>query len=390
MWYRVRYVDPVERRVLERALSAADEAAARREVSAGGAVVLSLQVQGATARRGRVDDVNLLCRELMTLVRAGLTVVEALEALALTSRQPDLIQAVLAALSRGKSLSGALSEAGGVPPLLVASVRASERTGDLPHALEAYLHFADMMGGLRGRLISAALYPAIVTTLGMGIALFLLMVVVPRFAKFYGDSLASASLSTRAILWASQVLSQSTGWVIGGLALMAVAGLAAWRSGALGRGLRGVANLWPWLANQLLHFELSRLYEALALLVRGGYSLHEALGVVGGLAMSPDMQQRVSAARGLVELGRSASAALTGAGLSDPISHRLLQAGERGGDFERVLQAVAARHRAAFDLFVERATRVAEPLLLLGVALLVGGMVVTLYLPIFDIAGALQ
>ena len=91
-------------------------------------------------------------------------------------------------------------------------------------------------------------------------------------------------------------------------------------------------------------------------------------------------------ARATLSRGRSVVAAFGDAGLADPVSARLLAVGERSGNFAVVLQAIAARHAAAFATFIERATRVVEPLLLLVVALIVGGIVLMMYMPIFDIA----
>lgn len=87
--------------------------------------------------------------------------------------------------------------------------------------------------------------------------------------------------------------------------------------------------------------------------------------------------------------GRSASAALAGAGLTETVTERLLAVGERTGSFSTVLQVIADRHSQAFTTFIERATRIVEPLLLLLVALAVGAIVVMMYMPIFDIAGGL-
>ena len=92
----------------------------------------------------------------------------------------------------------------------------------------------------------------------------------------------------------------------------------------------------------------------------------------------------------MIAQGVSVSRAFAASSITNAVTERLLRAGERGGDFGAVLHAVSQRHAESFETFVERATRVVEPLLLLVVAVLVGGLVVTLYMPIFDLAGSLQ
>jgi len=283
-----------------------------------------------------------------------------------------------------------MAELGQFPALLVASVRASERTSDLAHALDAYLRFDDLVGALRRRVISAALYPLLVVSLGALIAVFLLLVVIPRFARLYGDGTAQLSLATRGLLNVSALLAQQP-WLVPVVLLVALA-VAGWasRAGRPGRAWAWCVDHQPWLARQAAHFERARLFEALALLVRGGYSLHEAIGVCQTLSSQAGSQARLAEARARIERGSAASQGFAAAGLTDTVTERLMRAGERGGEFDRVLTAIAERHRLAFETVVDRATRIVEPVLLLGVALMVGSLVVLLYMPVFDIAASVR
>jgi general secretion pathway protein F len=393
MDFEARLFDPASRTVRLQRVEAADEATARSLLVEGGGTVLALQVVRprvhAPAGTTRTD-LALWCRELRALLQAGLSVVEALDALSAAAGPGSVYEALLGRLREGKALSMAMHDAGGFPPLLVASVRASERTSDLTHALDAYLRFDDMVGGLRRKVISAALYPALVVGLGAAISIFLLLVVIPRFAGLYSEAGAGASGATRVLLAFSAALERQP-WLVP-VALAVLLGAASWAfTGNRPRGAGAwLVRSWPWLGRQVAHFERARLFEALALLVHGGYSLHEALSVCLTLAQGALMEGRMREARQRIEHGASASLAFQAAGLTDPVTERLIRAGERGGEFDRVLRAIAERHRQAFETFVERATRIVEPVLLLGVALMVGSMVVLLYMPVFDIAASVR
>jgi general secretion pathway protein F len=123
---------------------------------------------------------------------------------------------------------------------------------------------------------------------------------------------------------------------------------------------------------------------------RGGYTLDEALQVCVGLGIGARMEAGISRARTDMGRGRAVSAAFAQAGLTEAVSERLLAVGERTGGFDAVLQTIADRHAEAFATFVERAMRIVEPLLLLIVALAVGGIVVMMYMPIFDMASGIR
>jgi general secretion pathway protein F len=137
------------------------------------------------------------------------------------------------------------------------------------------------------------------------------------------------------------------------------------------------------------HFRLAKLYQSLALMFRGGYTLDEAMQVCRGLDLGPRLQPAIGLAQADLARGRGVAAALAAAGLTDTVTARMMAAGERSGHFDKALEIVAQRHATAFATFIERVTRVVEPVLLLLVALVVGGIVVLMYMPIFDLASGL-
>ena len=399
MDYVVRFLDASAAAVREQVVSARTAGEAKAQLESAGGVVLSVTTSWRSVLNQRVkrplssSEVATICREIRALVAAGLSVVEALEALA-TARDgdkgPSIHARLLEQLRAGRSLSNAMERVSGFLLLLVASVRSSERTSNLIEALDAYLRYDDMISALRRRLVSASLYPGIVVSLGLLICAFLLWVVVPRFAALYGQVAGSAGTATHLLLRGSLFLKEHPGWV-GSLLLVLILATAVFFSRGGGRRLCDrLADAWPWLGAQLAHFERARIYEALALLVKCGFSLHESLALCGELARGEKGRRRIDLARTRIESGVNVTTAFFEAGLTDSVTARLLRASERGGDFDRVLRAIALRHSQAFEAFVDRATRIVEPLLLLGVALLVGSMVVLLYMPIFDISASIR
>lgn len=394
--FRVRYFDPARSGVVEEAIEAASEAAARETLAAARRVVLDLRpLAGPAPARGSGApfDVAWWCRELRTLLKAGMTVVEALETLQAQAGggvRERVHGHLLRALREGQSLSRAMRGSGAFSDVLVASVSASERTSTLVDALDDYLRYDQLLRRLRRQAVSAAIYPAVVTALGAVIALFLLLYVVPRFSRMYTDVHRNLSPATQAVLWLSAMVRSHFAVIIAALGLAGFGAVAAWRSGWVARAAAGVvASIGP-LDRRIDAYRLAKLYQSLALMFRGGYTLDEAIEVAGSLDLGRRLSGSLAQARRDIARGRSVAAALSEAGLTDAVTERLLAVGERTGAFDTVLQTIADRHAEDFATFVERATRIIEPLLLLGVALVVGGIVVMMYMPIFDIANSIR
>ena len=395
-FFNVRYFDPTRAAVTEERAEAESESMLRARWASTGRVVLALRAERMAAgpsRRSARFDVAWWCRELGTLLKAGMTVVEALETLDAQSRGTarEAVHAqLLRSLREGQALSRAMQGAGAFPEVLVASVTASERTSTLTSALEDYLRYDEMIERLKRQVLSAAIYPAVVVSLGALISLFLLLYVIPRFSRMYVDFHGAVSLPTQVLMFTSRVLHEQLPLVVGVLVALGLAAIWAWRAGhVLDMAVRVIEGIGP-LRRQWDHFRRAKLYQSLALMFRGGYTLDEALAVCEGMGLGLSAQASIAKARGELARGRSVAAAFGEAGLTDTVSERLLAVGERSGGFDAVLQTIADRHASTFTTFVERATRIVEPLLLLIVALVVGGIVVMMYMPIFDIANGVR
>ena len=397
--YLVRWIPLGHTRVLEEVRDAVSSQILRLELESTGGKVLhvaplpkSRDIKRLSPRSQDID-VTWWCKELATLLRAGMTVVEAVETMQLQSTggsRANAQQILLKALHEGKSLSQAMLKTGLFPKVLVASVTASERTSTLVVALEDYLRYDLQMQGLRKQAIGAAIYPSIVITFGFLISLFLLLFVIPRFSKMYGTFHARISGATSWILSLSHFVQHSMPMLFLLSCLLLALTLLAWQL-RWWHALAGMAaeNL-PVLRDATKDFRASQLYQSLALTLRGGFPLIEALQVCESLGLGPKMMTALARVIPAIERGQAASQAFVEAGLADFVAERLLRVGERNGQFPEVLQALADRHAQSFSTFVQRATRLIEPLLLVSVALMVGGIVVMMYMPIFDIANGMR
>jgi general secretion pathway protein F len=403
--YVARVFRPGDPAVLEQVVPASGPAEARTQLQAQGYVVLSIQaVAQPLLQRLRLSARTkagtgrkafaLLYRELRTLVQAGMTVVEAVDTLSARERLggtgDGLAAALLAKLEQGQALSTAVESLPGSPAVLVAAIRAGERTSNLVEALDDYLRFDALVEQLRRKVVSAAIYPSMVMALGIGISFFLLMVVLPNFARMYQGLRGAATGGTALVIATSQWVSENRALTFG-LFAVAVVAFAFWV--ASGRAKQDLAA-WAWrvpqLRSRMQDFQLAMLYQALALLLRGGYPMVEALTVAASSALSAQLKAGLERVRTRIEHGGLVSQGLSDAGLCDEVGRRLMAAAERNGEFHLAADVVSKLHAERFELFVERMTRIVEPVLLMAVALVVGGIVVAMYLPVFDMATRLR
>jgi general secretion pathway protein F len=394
MLFRVRLFDSSALVVRDEIVEADSRAALNLAPLKGTVVSIERvrQLRRLGSRRERLD-VAWWCRELRTLLAAGMTVVEAIDTLRtqeLGSARAHVHDALAQSLGQGLALSAAMERLDVFPPVLIAGIKAGERTSGLLAALDDYARYHELLDGLRRKVISAAIYPGLVVSLGGAVTLFLLLFVVPRFAKMYGDLRGSMSWTTTALVHLSRFLNNHEFAAIA-VAVCALSGLAYWiAQGYAARAAGVVAEHIAPLQRQIDQFRLAKLYHSLALMFRGGYALDDAIRRCTTLQIGDAMTANLKRAATALAHGQRVSSAFSDAHLTDPVTARLLQVGERTGNFDTVLQAIADRHAAAFATFVERVTKIVEPVLLLIVALAVGSIVVLMYMPVFDIATGIR
>ncbi|MFN3545127.1 MAG: type II secretion system F family protein [Thiobacillus sp.] len=378
-------------------VDAADANDAADQARLKGLTVLDVRAAGGWGRlpwsRRLHFPLSLFSRELLALLNSGLSLVEALQTLNEKESKPEarkILGGVLKRLYEGESFSTAISHfPDAFPPLYVATVRAAERTSDLPQALSRYVAYQAQVEQVRKKVVSASIYPLLLLIVGALVALFLLGFVTPRFASVYADNLDR-------LPWMSRVLMQWGGFVEAHVlnaalllaALIGVAGYGATRPRVRAWISRQLWRL-PGLGEPLRIFQLTRFYRTVGMLLSGGIPVVTALEMAGGL-LQPELRQRLAAAAASIREGQPLSLAMERAGLVTPVALRMLRVGEKSGRMGEMMEAIATFHEEETSRFVEWFTRLFEPALMAVIGLVIGIIVVMLYLPIFELAGSLE
>jgi general secretion pathway protein F len=264
-------------------------------------------------------------------------------------------------LREGQTLGAALSEhPHNFPTLYVATVRAAERTGALREALTRYIAYQQQVDVLRKSLINASIYPAVLCAAGLLVVAFLMGYVVPRFSSIYEDLGSNLPFASRMLMRWGQFL-DAHGFEVALGAVALIAGLIYAFTRASVRAAIGarIARI-PALGRRLHIYQLARLYRT------------------------------VANATQAVREGRSLGDAMEQFGLTTPVAARMLRVGERSGNMGEMMERIASFYDEELSRWVGLVTRLVEPILMSLIGIVIGVIVVLMYFPIFELAGAIQ
>jgi general secretion pathway protein F len=379
-------------------VEAATAAGARLQAGSEGRRVLSCEAVGEAqstsrpGRRQRALDVAAFAHELASLLSAGLSVLQSLQTLALaeSSKGSGDLAEVARIVSEGQTLSAAMEGAGAAfPPLLVATIRASEQTGNLSEALLRYAEHQQSLKALRDKVTGAAIYPLLLLGLGALVVLFLLGVVVPRFATLISSTRQELPWTSQLLMSWGQLVADSPGTMAAAAATLLVGSIAAVRhlirSGGRARWIEALPVVGPLVRD----FRHAQLYRTTGMLVQGGIPLPRALTLCQNL-LGNDDRARLQRTIEMVHEGRSLSDALDITGIADAVTRGMLSVAERTGAVAEILERIARFKESRLQRSVDWAGRLIEPALMIVIGLVIGGIVVMMYLPIFDLASSLQ
>lgn len=395
MRFRLRAISP-DGRIESLDLDAFDEPNARREAESRGYTIVAVRrarwLPSGSGTQARFP-VQLLSQELLVLLRAGLSVVEAIETLIEKERRAEfrsVLERIAEIVREGRPLSAALAEfPSAFSTLYVATVRAAERTSDLPAALERYVAYQGQLDAARKRVIDSSIYPLLLLLVGGLVSLFLLFYVVPRFGRIYEDrSVDLPVFSAMLLAWGRLV----EGYGAAAFALLGAGVIAttlALREPTVRAGF--TAALWrlPAVGERAKVYQLARLYRTTGMLLRGGMPLVAALDLVGDL-LQPILRGSLASARRAISEGRGVAGSMEANALVTPVALRMLVVGERGGNMHEMMERIASFHDEELSRWLDRFTRVFEPVLMAAIGLVIGVIVILMYMPIFELAGNLQ
>jgi general secretion pathway protein F len=390
-------------RVATRQIEAANVQQARQIASGDGHAVLECSPKELPDTRTilmgrlgivgpRVIDTVAFSQDLATLMEAGVTVKEGVDALAhreTTPSRQQVLRRLNDAMTEGLSLSAALDQSNAFPPLLVATIAASEQTGDLAAGLSRYAKHQQSLRAVRDRVIGACVYPLLLLTVGSFVVLMLLGVVVPRFSRLLDNQNHELPMLSKLLMAWGQFADAHPSVPFAMLAAFIVAimlVISQWRDAD--KRKKWLARL-PGVARVVREFQHLQMYRTTAILTSRGITVHKAL-VFSEDLLSPADRERLRAGLARMREGQAISTSLSAAGLSDEIATSMLAVAERSGALPEMLDRIADFYERSLQRNIDIVSRLIEPVLMIVFGIVIGGIVVLMYLPIFDLASSIS
>lgn len=373
-----------------------DEASAVQQAQSRGYTVLAVRPRMGLSGPWRGSQerfpVALFSQELLVLLNAGLPLVESIETLAERERRSDfraVLERICEILRQGRTLSSALEQfPRAFSPLYIATIHASQKTGDLAPALSRYVAYQQQLEAIRTRLKNSAIYPLVLMGFGGLVTLFLLFYVVPRFSRIYEERGVDLPFFSKLLLAWGQLVGGHGTLVAGLLAGIAVAAIYTLRQPAVRASIEGALWRVPAIGERMKLYQLARFYRTVGMLLRAGTPLLAALQM-GGDLLHPILRDRLAVASRSVSEGRPVSASMEENDLTTPVALRLLAVGEQSGNMGEMMDRIALFHDEEISRWIDGFTRLFEPLLMTAIGLVIGAIVIFMYMPIFELAGSL-
>ncbi len=386
--------------VVERAFTASDERALRADLEQQGLYLLGirrgLSLGSLRLKRRRVDKATLLlfAQELAALLKAGLPLFQSLDIMLERQRDPlfrGSLVSVREKVKAGVALSDAFRQEGDLYPVMfAASLVAGERSGNLDTVLRRYAGHLRLNQALKKKAISASIYPIVLLVMMGVLVSIMLVVVIPQFRSFYEGLNVELPLATRALLVLANAVRENLLWIGIGLAVLVSGGVYWLRRQGSGLIIDRMLLRLPYFGSLVRMYATSQLMRALSTLLAGGLPLLNALEVAAQSIGNQAMAQGVGGATARIREGASLTSALESTGEVDALPLEMVKVGEQTGALGDMLDAVAEFYDEELANRTATLLSLVEPALLVVMAVIVAGMLLAFYLPMFQAISAVQ
>jgi type II secretory pathway component PulF len=347
-------------------------------------------------RRQRVSrrDRKFFTEQLGLLLETGTPLVSALDLIARQAVNPalgDVVGRIANAVREGSTFTAALrAHPAAFPGTYATLIEASERGGYIDRVLRHLLTMEENREELESSVISAFTYPAFLTVFSGAVVIFILGFVFPKFAELFASIADQLPVTTKVLMAASTLVSEHGAWLALGV-VAAAAGLAWFvsRPGAA-EALHGAAERVPGLRELMLQFYFIQSMRVVSLSLANGVTLVDAIQACEGAVGSPRFNAFLKRLRAHVNEGKGFAGGFDEAEFVPPLARQMVVTGEEAGKLELVTRRIADHYQLLLERRLETVSKIAEPVMLLVMGVVVGLIVSSLILPIFKLSRAVH
>lgn len=389
----------IQGQLISGTISAENEVAAAKRLQTMGLAPLSLTARAGFDRTGaekkqrgkrvKPKDLAMFGRQLATMISSGLPLIRAIAALAAQTDHPEfrrVLPLVRTDIENGSSFSQGLQKhKKAFPTLMVGMVESGEASGDLPGALAQLADTYEKEAKLRGKIVSAMTYPVIVLGLTVVLVTAMLIFVVPRFTQTFKELGAELPLATQILINLSDAMIIVVPLMVAGI----FGGLTWYRRNKDKRGVRifmdKLKTKTPVLGTFFKKVAIARFSRTFAALMASGVPVLQALEIVSRTSTSMSVSLALEKVREDVRSGKPINTTMMEFDIFPPLVTQMVATGEETGALPDMLDKIAEYYEREVDTGSESLGALIEPILLIFLSVIVGGMVLALYLPTFAV-----
>ena len=347
------------------------------------------QVLGSTFfDRVSQDEVQVVTRQLSTLLGAGIPLVGALSSL-IEQSSNSALKRILAQIRDSVNEGATLTDSFAAHPRLFSNiyinmVRSGEASGSLDVVLERLADFGEKQRALQGKLKAALVYPIFMAFIGTGILFFLITYIVPNITRVFTDMERALPVPTRILIGTSEALREYW-WLGAGVALLLVFLIRLFLAQEKGRWIMDRIKLsLPVFGSLTRRIVLARFASTLGSLLNSGVPMITSLQIVGSIVNNRLIQEVVEEAMEEIQKGKSMSSSLKASVWFPPIFIQMIGVGEQSGELEPMLEKIATTYEREVETAILGMTSLIEPVMIAAMGAAVGFVVLSILLPIFE------
>jgi len=337
------------------------------------------------------DDLVVFSRQFTTLIESGIPVVECLEILRSQVESAvfkDALGFILKDVREGASLSNAFGKHPRIfPEIYISMVEAGEISGNLPSILDRVSVYLEKSSALKKKIVSAMYYPIVVVLMALGITAFLMVRVIPTFKGIFDSLNAKLPLPTQILINISVFVSKKENIIII-LVFLIVSVFLFLRYISTDKGKKNYHKALlklPILGDLIKKIAIARFARTFSTLIKSGVPIIKCLDIVGKTSGNKIIEEAVVKSKKFIQEGQTISTPLEETGIFPPMVVRMVSIGERSGRLEEMLSKVAQFYEEQTDAMVAGLSSLIEPIIIVFLGVVVGGIVISLFLPIIQI-----